>query len=33
MWQKIKNVYHLFVAAFANLIFLFPGRRLIVIGV
>ncbi|OGH41488.1 MAG: hypothetical protein A2965_00310, partial [Candidatus Levybacteria bacterium RIFCSPLOWO2_01_FULL_40_96] len=32
-WQKIKNVYHLFVAAFANLIFLFPGRRLIVIGV
>lgn len=33
MWQKIKNIYHLFVAALANLIFWFPARKLIVIGV
>jgi UDP-N-acetylmuramoyl-L-alanyl-D-glutamate--2,6-diaminopimelate ligase len=33
MWQKIKNIYHLFVAILANLIFWFPARKLIVIGV
>ncbi len=33
MFQKIKNVYHLVVAFFANLIYLFPGRKLTVIGV
>ena len=33
MWQKIKNVYHLFVAIFSNILFLFPGRRIKVIGV
>lgn len=33
MFQKIKNVYHHFVAFFANLVFFFPGRKLIVIGV
>lgn len=33
MWQKIKNIYHLFVAIFANLIFLFPARRIEIIGV
>jgi UDP-N-acetylmuramoyl-L-alanyl-D-glutamate--2,6-diaminopimelate ligase len=33
MWQKIKNIYHLFVAIFANLFFLFPARRIKVIAV
>jgi UDP-N-acetylmuramoyl-L-alanyl-D-glutamate--2,6-diaminopimelate ligase len=33
MWQKIKNIYHFFVAVFANIIFLFPSRGLTVIGV
>lgn len=33
MWQKIKNIYHLFAAILANLIFWFPARKLIVIGV
>lgn len=33
MFQKIKNVYHHIVAFFANLIYLFPGRKLTVIGV
>lgn len=33
MFQKIKNVYHHIVAFFANLTFLFPGRKLIIIGV
>lgn len=33
MWQKIKNIYHLIVAAFANIIFLFPSRGMKVIGV
>lgn len=33
MFQKIKNVYHHIVAFFANLTYLFPGRKLIVIGV
>ncbi len=33
MWQKIKNIYHLFTAVIANIIFLFPGRKLKVIGV
>ncbi len=33
MWQKTKNIYHLFVAVLANGFFRFPGRRLRVIGV
>lgn len=33
MWQKIKNIYHFFVAVLANIIFLFPSRGLTVIGV
>lgn len=33
MFQKIKNVYHHVVAFFANLSYLFPGRKLTVIGV
>lgn len=33
MWQNIKNIYHLFVAIFANLYYGFPGRKLTVIGV
>ncbi len=33
MFQKIKNVYHNIVALFANLTYLFPGRKLTVIGV
>ncbi len=33
MWQKIKNIYHLFVAALANIIFFFPSRGMKVIAV
>ncbi len=33
MWQKAKNIYHLFVAILANLYYGFPGRKLTVIGV
>lgn|SRR3989344_3362207 len=33
MWQKIKNVYHLMIAIFANIWFGFPSRKLIVVGV
>lgn len=33
MWQKIKNVYHLFKAILANIYFGFPARDLNVIGV
>jgi len=33
MWQKIKNIYHLFVAILANFIYWFPAKKLIVIGV
>lgn len=33
MIQKIKNIYHLIVAILVNVLFLFPGRRLTVIGV
>ncbi len=33
MWQKIKNIYHFFVAIFCNLLFLFPARSLKVVGV
>ncbi|MBI3985186.1 MAG: UDP-N-acetylmuramoyl-L-alanyl-D-glutamate--2,6-diaminopimelate ligase [Candidatus Levybacteria bacterium] len=33
MWQKIKNIYHFFIAVFWNILFLFPARRLKVIGV
>jgi len=33
MRQKIKNIYHLFIAFLANLWFVFPSKNLIVIGV
>ncbi|OGH08350.1 MAG: hypothetical protein A2171_00215 [Candidatus Levybacteria bacterium RBG_13_35_9] len=33
MWQKIKNIYHFFVAILANIVYFFPGKRLIVVGV
>ncbi len=33
MWQRIKNIYHLFVAIVANLLFLFPSNDLTVIAV
>lgn len=33
MWQKIKNIYHLLITAFANMVFLFPSRGMKVIGV
>ncbi|HXS14797.1 MAG TPA: UDP-N-acetylmuramoyl-L-alanyl-D-glutamate--2,6-diaminopimelate ligase [Candidatus Saccharimonadales bacterium] len=33
MWQKAKNIYHLFVAIFANVLYGFPAQKLTVIGV
>jgi len=33
MWQKIKNIYHLFVSFVATIYFGFPSKKLIVIGV
>src|SRR3989344_4592910 len=33
MWQRIKNIYHLFNAFLANVWFGFPSRHLTVIGV
>ena len=33
MFQRLKNIYHKFVAFLANLFFLFPGRKLVVVGV
>ncbi len=33
MWQKIKNIYHLFIAVLANIVFLFPSRGIKVIAV
>lgn len=33
MWQKTKNLYHLFIAVSSNILFHFPARKLIVIGV
>ena len=33
MWQKIKNIYHFFVAILANIVYFFPGKRLIIVGV
>ena len=33
MWQRTKNIYHLFVAVLANAYFRFPGRKLTIIGV
>lgn len=33
MWQKTKNLYHLAVAVVANTLFLFPARRLKIIGI
>lgn len=33
MWQKVKNIYHLFVAFLANLWYGFPSKKLTVIGV
>ena len=33
MWQRIKNIYHLFVAVFSNIFFGWPGGKLKIIGV
>lgn len=33
MWQKIKNLYHLLQAVFANIYYRFPSKRVKVIGV
>jgi UDP-N-acetylmuramoyl-L-alanyl-D-glutamate--2,6-diaminopimelate ligase len=33
MWQKIKNIYHLFIAVIANILFLFPSRKMQMIAV
>ncbi|MDP2637870.1 MAG: UDP-N-acetylmuramyl-tripeptide synthetase [Candidatus Levybacteria bacterium] len=33
MWQRIKNVYHLGMAILANILYLFPSRKIRVIGV
>lgn len=33
MWQKIKNIYHLYVAILSNMIFLFPARRIKIVAV
>lgn len=33
MWQTIKNAYHLLIAVFVNILFLFPSRGMKVIGV
>lgn len=33
MWRKIKNTYHLLVAILANLLFLFPAKKMKVIAV
>jgi UDP-N-acetylmuramoyl-L-alanyl-D-glutamate--2,6-diaminopimelate ligase len=33
MWQKIKNIYHLFIAIFANILFFFPSRGMKVVAV
>lgn len=33
MWQNIKNIYHLLIAALANFVYNFPSKKLIVIGV
>ncbi len=33
MWQKIKNLYHLFQAVLANLYYRFPSKKIKVIGV
>src|SRR6185312_10890256 len=33
MLQKLKNIYHLFVAIVANIVYGFPGRKLQVIGI
>ncbi len=33
MWQRIKNIYHLFVAVFSNIFFGWPGEKLKIIGV
>jgi len=33
MWQRIKNIYHFFVAIFANILFFFPSRGVKVIAV
>ncbi len=33
MWQKTKNLYHLFVAVSSNILFHFPAKKLTIIGV
>ena len=33
MWQSTKNVYHLFIAILANFLYIFPSKKLKIIGV
>ena len=33
MWQGLKNIYHFFVAVLCNVLFLFPARKITVVGV
>jgi len=33
MWQRIKNIYHFFIAIFANILFFFPSRKMKVVAV
>lgn len=33
MWQEIKNIYHLVVAIFANILFFFPSRKMKIVAV
>jgi UDP-N-acetylmuramoyl-L-alanyl-D-glutamate--2,6-diaminopimelate ligase len=33
MWQRIKNIYHFFIAIFANILFFFPSRGMKVVAV
>jgi len=33
MWQKIKNIYHFFIAIFVNILFFFPSRKMKVVAV
>ena len=33
MWQRIKNIYHFFIAVFANILFFFPSRSMKVVAV
>lgn len=33
MWQRIKNIYHFFIAIFVNILFFFPSRKMKVVAV